>query len=512
VWLVVLAAITAARIALVESLPDQGYFAKYTIFADRIIAGDLPSERLLDLSPLYLWFTVALRAAGAGFEFIRGFQIALVSFAALFAAIAARRSGRIASIAAAAFVVASRGALVCATELEPESLILMLNAAALAAVMNARPVTGGFILGLSAICRPSALLAAFAIAIVTRSWRLLAATAAPVAIILVINAALTGEIAVMDPGTVFYEGMNPSASGFAGVQPRIVNDLERQSREPDFLHVAYRLVASRAEGRMLSRTESNRYWTSKAIAFARDYPRAAAALTLRKLRYAFHSYEPYDLVTMARKDRMLSRLPIFLPFAFILGLALAGSRVRGTSPALAMAIAVLATLVVFYVTARQRNAMIPAVAVLAGIGLAALLARPRVLYASMVAIFAIALSLNGHAQDEDRAGWFGLRNAFDRAIELQKLGKWAESDAILAHMEDYRPIRENRAVPSVAYYRARAAGHLGKDPWPFLWRASAEAPGNEHVLGLRAALGDRESRALLNELHDPFTARAALAQ
>ena len=87
-----------------------------------------------------------------------------------------------------------------------------------------------------------------------------------------------------------------------------------------------------------------------------------------------------------------------------------------------------------------------------------------------------------------------------------------QADALLAQLENehYRPIRENRAVSSVAYYRAVAAAHLGRDPRPFLAVAEREAPGNEHVLAMQAALGNRSAERLLFELHDPFTARRAL--
>ena len=100
-----------------------------------------------------------------------------------------------------------------------------------------------------------------------------------------------------------------------------------------------------------------------------------------------------------------------------------------------------------------------------------------------------------------------MRNNFDTAIALERGGRWGEADALLAQLEaeGYRPIRENRAVSSIAYYRALAAPHLGRDPRPYLERAEKEAPGNEHVLVLR---GKRE---LLFELHDPITARRALA-
>src|SRR5262249_24002510 len=186
-----------------------------------------------------------------------------------------------------------------------------------------------------------------------RSWRIIAGAVVPIFVILIVNFSLTREITLMDPGTVFYEGMNPSATGYEGVQPRIVNDLERQSKDPDYLHVAYRVVAARALGHPVTRAESNRYWTRKALAFAFDYPLAALTLSARKLYFAVHSYEAYDLVTMVRKDVLLSHA-LFIPFgiAVAFGLMAMLLRVRGIAPLMIFAFCAGVTLVVFYVTAR----------------------------------------------------------------------------------------------------------------------------------------------------------------
>ena len=512
--------ITWARVWMIDSLPDQGYFAKYTIIADQILSGHMPRERLLDFSPLYLWFVVALRWMGAGFHAIRTLQIILLSVAAVLVSIAARRFGQIPTLIAPLLLLGSRGALVCATEVEPETLILVLNAAAIACLMeDSRPrlsgqrraavlhFLAGLFLGLSAACRPVALLVVIVLAITIRSWRIVAGALIPVVAILIVNFSLTHEFTLMDPGTVFYEGMNPSAEGYEGVQPRIVNDLERQSRDPDFLHVAYRIVAAKALGHPVTRAESNRYWTGKALAFARAYPLAAMTLTARKFYLALHSYEAYDLVTMARKDAMLPHL-LFFPFALIVTLAAscAVSRPRGIAPLVIFALCTGVTLIVFYVTARQRNAMLPALVVLAAVGFADALKQRAALYATL--IIAILLSIDGPPQNEDRNGWLGRPNAFDEAIALEQRGEWQYADNILVKLQDegYRPMRENRAVSSVAWYRAVAAKHMGQDPRPFLEQAIREAPGNEHVL---AALGDQK---LLFELHDPLTARAALQQ
>jgi len=514
--LIALALVTWLRIHLIDTLPDQGYFAKYLAFTDRILAGRIPRDRLADLSPGYLWFVVLLRSLGAGMMAIRTLQIVMVSIAAICCGLAARRFGTIAMIAAPVFLLASRAALVCATEAEPETLILLLVSAGLAALSYSHSASGA-LFGLAAACRPVVMLGAAAIAIVERSWKLIVAAIVPLVLLLIVNIALTGEVVLMDPGTVFYEGMNPSATGYEGVQPRIVNDIERTSIEPDYLHVAYRIVASRSAGRPLTRAESNRFWTGKALAFVRAYPRAALMLTLHKVFFAIHSHDAYDLATMARKDALLGRYP-FLPFGAVLALAGAGvllarERRRELLPFLVFALAGFAVLVAFYVTARQRNAILPALAVLAAVGVSEVIARRHLIAAVAVIIVAILLGINGPAQIEDTNGWLGVRNAFDDALTLEQQGRWADADRLLAQLEadDYHPIRENRAVPSVAFYRARAALHLGHDPRPLLDRATSEAPGNEHVLAMRARLGDGEAGKLLFALHDAMTARRALS-
>jgi hypothetical protein len=221
---------------------------------------------------------------------------------------------------------------------------------------------------------------------------------------------------------------------------------------------------------------------------------------------------------MARKDVLLGHYP-FIPVGALLALAGAGvllARERRSEllPFVIFALAGFAVLVVFYVTARQRNAILPALAVLAAIGISEIITRRHLIAAVAVLIVAILLGINGPAQIEDTNGWLGVRNAFDDALTLEQQGKWADADRVLAQLEadDYQPIRENRAVPSVAFYRARAALHLGHDPRALLDRATIEAPGNEHVLAMRARLGDREPAQLLFTLHDAMTARRAMAE
>jgi hypothetical protein len=100
---------------------------------------------------------------------------------------------------------------------------------------------------------------------------------------------------------------------------------------------------------------------------------------------------------------------------------------------------------------------------------------------------------------------------FDAAIALEKAEAWREADALLATLGDYAPHRDNHAVSSVAFYRARAALHLGRDPHPFLARALDDSPGDPNVLALAGVTGDRDALRRLDLLHDPFTRDYALA-
>jgi hypothetical protein len=479
--LVLLAAVSWHRILLIDELPDQGYFAKYTTFAAQIARGDIPRERLADLSPAYVWLLAGIeKSVGLEFTALRTAQIVAVSLVALLAGlIAARFGGLFAASIAALLVLGSRGPLLNATEAEPETLILLLNTAALFFLLRPsrarRPVelfAAGLLFGLSATARPVALLAAVAIAIwllferrkgESRRWRaplFAAGVVLPVILVIAVNARLTGDAAVMDPGTVFYEGMNPSATGYAGVQPRIVNDLEASLRIPDALHVAYRMVASNALGRKLTRDESNRYWMGKSLAFARTYPRAALRLTVRKMFYAVQNHDAWDLSTIARKERQTDGP--WVPFAFLFAAALGGIALRRraeTAPLLLYAAASYAVLVAFYVTARQRNALIPALAILAAIGIARCIELARIRKRA-VAVGAIAgvsaitalLSLDTNGQREDLWSWRAAWNSaalWGQAAEAEKSGEARLAATLRAQSALYLTAHPAEADPAL---------------------------------------------------------------
>ncbi|MGK2858009.1 MAG: hypothetical protein ACSLFQ_12470, partial [Thermoanaerobaculia bacterium] len=388
--LLAIAGATAWRILLLARLTDQGFFAKYLFFADRLLAGEVPAARLADLSAGYFWVVVAFRGLGLEYPQIRAVQVVLVSIGITAVAwMLWRRSGAFAATAAAVLLFLNRAALLNASEFEPESAVflwisLLIACAAWPGDKGARlAAAAGLAAGLAVITRPSNLL----VAVVAGVWvlfefapqrrRALLAYAlaflVPIGAAFLANAALTGQWVLMNPGTVFYEGMNPAASGYSAVAPRVVTDLETCLREPDALHVSYRIVAGRSLGTETAQPrEANRFWTSRAFRWASTFPAAAAMVTARKAAGSVHSFDAWDLSTIERKDRLLGRTR-WVPFGFVFLLALIALLLRParfTAFLAALALCGIIVMVVFYVSARQRNALLPPIGVLAGVGAA----------------------------------------------------------------------------------------------------------------------------------------------
>ena len=273
VLLVVIAALSVLRVMLAAGLADQGVFTKYPFFAQQLLRGELVGHRMGDLSSGYLAVVMVLMGPlGLEWQEIRTVQIVATSMVALLCALAAGfRWGRLAAAVTALVLLTSRGVLVNALELEPETLVLVLNGMAVAALVAFPTPWGrgvaGLALGLSAVTRPTALLALVAVAAgvaledrsrvsrarcESRRWWLSAGFVV-VSGVLVFGASRlvvpSGGVAAMNPGTVFFEGMNPRATGYQGEGPRVVKAVEATVSEPDALHVGYRVVAERGAGR-----------------------------------------------------------------------------------------------------------------------------------------------------------------------------------------------------------------------------------------------------------------------
>ena len=500
------------------NLGDPGWLLTYVDLADRIVAGSHP--QIVDVNPMYLWFMVALRFLGAGVPMIRAIQLAMLLLAAFFCAHATKRvGGWTAAIATAVLIVGNRAAWVVCAELDPKALIFLLTSIALWALLRRSHVIAGSALGLAAATHPYgyvllliALLWNAATASRRSLFRLTLAAAIPIILVLALSPVRSHS------GTQFYEGNNPLATGCGGVTPRVVTELQQQRRDasPD---AAYRLIAG----------DDKTFWRDKAFAFIREFPAVAMTRFATKALLTIHHFDVHDIVTAQRRNLWLSRVPgAHFGLAFVLAVAalLSPKRRELLLPAL-FALAMIVLLTIFVVSARQRNVLLAPLAIMGGVGVAEIvaLARARIEHGLLafgaVIIVAALLGIETAPMREYDHMWrTALRlpvdassppYLFDRAIAFARLGRWPEADAILATLDDYHPMRQSAAISSVAYYRARAALAMGRPAEAFIASAMREAPGDPHVLALRAAQTmDHHATRLLDELHDPIRRDRAL--
>jgi hypothetical protein len=498
----------------------EPYGFPYLRLADLILSGVMPYHELTDVSPLYLWFMVALRGMGLSEWAIRGLQIASLTLSAVCCALAAKRlAGWSAAIGAAVLILGNRAALVVCTQLDPKALLFLLTAAAFALLIperdrllsTTRVAIGAVLLGLAAVGHPYGYLVWLALLVTIRRRALLVALV-PVAVFALVTQVLVPPALEGHSSSQFFEGNNVLATGAGGVPPRIVEEIEPNPQARDRV---YRLLAAD--------------WRAQALAGIREYPAAAAKRFAWKALLTVHNFDVHDLVGSKAQSLALARWPA-VPVGAAAALAMVGLLLFRTRrelwPMAAVSLILVVALTAFVVNARQRNLLLVPLSILGGVGVAQIvrLARERseqsLLAFGGVLIVTTVLGIEGRSMREHQYEWLhraepgAPETLFDHALRLQARGAWREAEIVLASIRGYRPARGNHAVSSVAYYRVRSALQLRVPPTvvrELLEQALLEAPGDPWVLALRAVTFDPDAAETLRRLHDPYLRDYALA-
>jgi hypothetical protein len=518
--MLLVAAVGAWRIVAVSRIQDRGVFVKYPALADALLAGEDISDRIGDVSQAYLAVIVVARGPlGLSHHQIVSIQVGGVALlAALLSGVCFVRWGSAAAIAAAAVTLGNRGALVNATELEPETLLVLLTgggvaAAVLGADLRWRALSG-VLIGAAAATRPTVLLPAvvFFAGLIWSDRRgrlpwVLGAGAAAIGLVATVLTArllvaqLPGATTPMNPGTVFFEGWNADATGYQGEAPAVVKDVEHRLGVPDGLHPAYRRVTALA----LDREDpgaSNVYWWQRSVAFISRHPQATLRLAARKAANVIHAHEAWDLATLERRSR-LTRGWLLLPFSMLLAGATLGS-IWGRRDPIALPLTLwligsLAVPVLFYVTSRQRNLTLPALVFLTALAVEEVHRRwrisPRTVGGAAAALVGgLALAVPGPAQIEDRHAW---------DLEFAREAALAEADVARRRGDEKAANRADiRAVLALARDHTTAEAGL-KAAWQAEASSAPSAPRRFDLAVVAVDRGwHRRAEALLASLAD----------
>ena len=161
-------------------------------------------------------------------------------------------------------------------------------------------------------------------------------------------------------GSNFYIGNNPNADGsYASI---------RFGRgAPEFERLDAKEVAEESVGRTLSPSEVSSFWAGRALGYITSQPRSWLKLTGRKILLLFNRTEMLDTEAQesyAEFSTPLKVLGWFTHFGILVPLAIAGMIAtwpdrRRLSIVYALAIAYAASVVMFFVFARYRYALVP---------------------------------------------------------------------------------------------------------------------------------------------------------
>lgn len=434
------------------STPQVGTFAKYTSAVAGLRDGSVAPERLLDFSPLYLGLaSVASSVAAVGVEastLLSGLHFLLAALAvSCFFRLVETRLGRRWALAAAALLAFDSHLLVYARILEPESLLLALLLCLL--VLLERPGAGsaavaGVLAALAVATRPTFLPVFFLVPLYFRmqesapaSWRRRGALfLAPVVLCLLLLSWRAHRISgswttpVMNPGTVMYEGNQPLSRGTSAVYPPSVTAMVRSGTgQPDAAHEHYR-QAARAVEPEADVARVNALWSGRAWAYLADHPGLALRRLRTKLLYTFHGFSWHDVTTAWRLDGLLPMptLPMSLLSATaLLGLAVEVRRWRRALPFYALVAVQLVVMSVFYVSARQRLVLLPALVYFALCALRSLFGRGRswtvrILAGLLLMVLALPLAVPDDAMLDEAYQRRAFAEAEHRLDELRTSG------------------------------------------------------------------------------------------
>lgn len=444
---------------LAYGLPMPGLFNKYGLAAQQYLEGTLPGERLMDFSPFYFHLSVlAERCSGSPAVLLQVLQIFLASASVgLFYWLMRQRFSVLWASLAAVTLAVDPLLLVYERILEPEAFqlffllafIAVLKAPDSALPSNVAPWLAGLLAALCLATRPTFLPAFLALPLFYRwhlarddrgtSWRRAGMAALlPVVLVLVLlgwrahQASGDWRTPTMNPGTVFFEGNNPLSRGTSAIYPPVVLHFIHSSQQeiPDSGHAHYRRVARADTGKPLTPRQVNAYWSQKTWQFIRQEPIAFAQRLLTKLLYAFHNFRWHDVPTAWSYEPSLP-LPS-IPFALLAALALFGALFEARKWRQSLIFYLLAgiqlgVMLVFYVSARQRLAILPAVIYFAAVAAERFWQQRQGRFVGLAATLLLALALwlpDAAMRDETyrRQSFRAARTVFEstRALALER--------------------------------------------------------------------------------------------
>ena len=393
----------ATRFFFLIYIDEPVVFFKYPFFADKLAGGIDIGERLVDLSPFYLYFLTFLKKVfHLDWNLVKPIQLFVGSLNCLMVYALGRRAfGKEAGLFAALIFAFYGNLIVLESTLEPTVFVLLFSMLTVYLLLEVKEHSGGvnkkwgyaaaagFFAGLSIITKPNFLLflpvgAGWILfvggRIVTRFQTLVFCFVALVVVlpVTVRNYVKLHDFVLVtaDAGKVFFHGNGKGATALEGTGLPDEGFMEEAGAEPDFAHVLYRKTASGLAGKDLTPSESSRFWMRRTLNEIRNNPAGYVVLEVEKLFYFFNDYEMHYIASAYKEYKALLTFP-FVRYGIIaslglLGMALSLGRFKELFLVYGIVFVYLLSGMLFLVQSRYRIPAVPYLCLFAGYSLYAL--------------------------------------------------------------------------------------------------------------------------------------------
>jgi len=343
-----------ARIFFLVWIDEPILFFKYPYFADKLAGGEDIGERLVDLSPFYLYFLTFLKKIfgidWATVKLVQSFIGALNAL--LILALGNRLFNRTTGLLAALIYALYGNVIILESTLEPAVFILLFNLLSVYFLTIAENNSGhphglpvkafcaGLLAGLSIITKPNSFLFIplgigwlffFAARPSPISRKLLPSMIFCCAAFLVVTPVTIRNylklvdfvLVTADAGKVFYHGNSRGATALEGRDLLDDGSADGENGEPDYAHVVFRKTAAMLTGNTLSPSESSWFWIKKTLGDILGDPEQFLKREIKKFIFFLTDYEVHYIASAHSEYKQTLSFP-FVRYGIIATLGVLG--------------------------------------------------------------------------------------------------------------------------------------------------------------------------------------------
>lgn len=446
------------RILFLLFIDEPILFNKYPYFAEKLANGVDIGERLVDLSPVYLYFlTLVRKLIHMDWIYVKTIQSLIgASSCLLLLTLGTRLFNRETGIVSALIYAIYGNLIILESTLEPTVFVLLFNLLTLLFLISSKAqhrskqyrnsmlVLAGLFCGISIITKPSFLLfvplgVCFLLLSspgeesmnirIRQSMVFLTLSVLIILPITVRNYVKFNDFVLVtaDAGKVFYHGNGKGASALEGLALVAEGFSEESTHEPDYAHVLYRETARTISGSNLSPSESSKFWFKKTFAEIIQDPMAYLLLQMKKFFYFFNDYEMHYIASAYKEYKRSLSFPLIrygvIAALGILGMLLSLKYFRRLFLIYGLIFLYLISGLLFLVQSRYRLPAVPYLCLFAGFAVSCLkhtLYQKR--YRSVMAYLAVVV-----------LSFIMVR--FVYRVEINAMDRWQKATKIYYIME-----------------------------------------------------------------------------